>query len=80
MMARKAESKGASSRPRDPILEAVGFAAEQFLTKSPVEREGLIRLVMEGHLRGIMGQLTVEQIVKEPDWWPSSCVPLAPTI
>src|SRR6201992_2008754 len=42
-------------------------AAEQFLTKSPQQREGLIRLVMEGHLRGIIGQLTVEQIVKEPE-------------
>ena len=42
-------------------------AAEQFLTKSPQLREGLIRLVMEGHLRGIIGQLTVEQIVKEPE-------------
>jgi flotillin len=42
-------------------------SAEQFLTKSPAEREGLIRLVMEGHLRGIIGQLTVEQIVKEPE-------------
>lgn len=42
-------------------------AAEQFLAKSPAEREGLIRLVMEGHLRGIIGQLTVEQIVKEPE-------------
>src|SRR5580765_8081860 len=42
-------------------------AAEQFLTKAPPEREGLIRLVMEGHLRGIIGQLTVEQIVKEPE-------------
>jgi flotillin len=42
-------------------------AAEQFLTKTPQEREGLIRLVMEGHLRGIIGQLTVEQIVKEPE-------------
>jgi flotillin len=42
-------------------------AAEQFLTKAPDEREGLIRLVMEGHLRGIIGQLTVEQIVKEPE-------------
>jgi flotillin len=31
------------------------------------EREGLIRLVMEGHLRGIIGQLSVEQIVKEPE-------------
>ncbi len=42
-------------------------AAEQFLTKSPQQREALIRLVMEGHLRGIIGQLTVEQIVKEPE-------------
>jgi flotillin len=42
-------------------------AAEQFLTKNPAQREGLIRLVMEGHLRGIIGQLTVEQIVKEPE-------------
>ena len=31
------------------------------------QRESLIRLVMEGHLRGIIGQLTVEQIVKEPE-------------
>jgi flotillin len=42
-------------------------AAEQFLSKPPNLREGLIRLVMEGHLRGIIGQLTVEQIVKEPE-------------
>ena len=42
-------------------------AAEQFLNKQPAEREGLIRLVIEGHLRGIIGQLTVEQIVKEPE-------------
>jgi flotillin len=42
-------------------------ASEQFLTKTPPQREGLIRLVMEGHLRGIIGQLTVEQIVKEPE-------------
>src|SRR5271170_3942322 len=42
-------------------------SAEQFLTKTPAERDGLIRLVMEGHLRGIIGQLTVEQIVKEPE-------------
>ena len=42
-------------------------AAEQFLSKAPQQREGLIRLVMEGHLRGIIGQLTVEQLVKEPE-------------
>lgn len=47
--------------------ESIMTAAEQFLNKTPPEREGLIRLVMEGHLRGIIGQLTVEQIVKEPE-------------
>src|ERR1700729_2669931 len=46
---------------------SIRTGAEQFLTKTPAQREGLIRLVMEGHLRGIIGQLTVEQIVKEPE-------------
>ena len=46
---------------------SIRTASEQFLTKTPQQREGLIRLVMEGHLRGIIGQLTVEQIVKEPE-------------
>src|SRR6202522_1232298 len=46
--------------------ESILTAAEQFLSKTPDQRESLIRLVMEGHLRGIIGQLTVEQIVKEP--------------
>jgi flotillin len=46
---------------------SIQTAAEQFLTKTPQEREGLIRLVMEGHLRGIIGQLTVEEIVKQPE-------------
>src|SRR5713101_71113 len=48
-------------------MQSIETAAEQFLTKSPDQRESLIRLVMEGHLRGIIGQLTVEQIVKEPE-------------
>src|SRR6476620_3790775 len=48
-------------------LESIQTASEQFLTKTPEQRESLIRLVMEGHLRGIIGQLTVEQIVKEPE-------------
>src|ERR1700751_4260527 len=39
--------------------ESIRTGAEQFLTKRPEQREGLIRLVMEGHLRGIIGQLTV---------------------
>ncbi len=47
--------------------ESIVTASEQFLTKSDAERDGLIRLVMEGHLRGIIGQLSVEQIVKEPE-------------
>jgi flotillin len=48
-------------------VESILTASEQFLTKSDQEREGLIRLVMEGHLRGIIGQLTVEEIVKQPE-------------
>src|SRR6202790_833107 len=47
--------------------ESIITASEQFLTKTDSEREGLIRLVMEGHLRGIIGQLTVEEIVKQPE-------------
>ena len=47
--------------------ESIRTAAEQFLTKLQPDREALIRLVMEGHLRGIVGLLTVEQIVKEPE-------------
>src|SRR4051794_59316 len=49
----------------DPV--SIQTASEQFLTKPPEQREGLIRLVMEGHLRGIIGQLTVEEIVKQPE-------------
>jgi flotillin len=47
--------------------ESIRTAAEQFLDKPAVERDAMIKLVMEGHLRGIVGQLTVEQIVKEPE-------------
>ena len=47
--------------------ESILTASEQFLTKPAQEREALIRLVMEGHLRGIIGQLTVEEIVKQPE-------------
>src|SRR5438046_4996327 len=48
-------------------VESILTASEQFLTKTDQEREGLIRLVMEGHLRGIIGQLTVEEIVKQTE-------------
>ena len=47
--------------------ESILTASEQFLTKPASDREGLIRLVMEGHLRGIIGQLAVEEIVKQPE-------------
>ncbi len=47
--------------------ESVRTAAEQFLSKTQENRENLIRLVMEGHLRGIVGQLTVEDLVKDPE-------------
>jgi flotillin len=47
--------------------ESVKTAAEQFLSKPQDVRENLIRLVMEGHLRGIVGQLTVEELVKDPE-------------
>src|ERR1700733_9915746 len=47
--------------------ESIQTAAEQFLTKTDADRLALIRLVMEGHLRGIIGQLSVEQIIKEPE-------------
>jgi flotillin len=49
----------------DPL--SIRTAAEQFLTKPQAEREALLRLVMEGHLRGIVGLLKVEEIVKEPE-------------
>ncbi|MGZ3667739.1 MAG: flotillin family protein, partial [Ktedonobacterales bacterium] len=47
--------------------ESILTAAEQFLSKTFDQRQSMIRLVMEGHLRGIVGQLTIEQIVKEPE-------------
>jgi flotillin len=47
--------------------ESIQTAAEQFITKTDNDRQALIRLVMEGHLRGIIGQLTVEEIVKQPE-------------
>ncbi|MGH2507888.1 MAG: SPFH domain-containing protein, partial [Ktedonobacteraceae bacterium] len=48
-------------------FESIRTAAEQFLSKTQDSRENLIRLVMEGHLRGIVGQLTVEELVKDPE-------------
>src|SRR5256885_5351280 len=44
--------------PYTTLFRSIVTASEQFLTKTDSQREGLIRLVMEGHLRGIIGQLT----------------------
>ena len=49
----------------DPV--SILTASEQFLSMDYAAMQGLIRLVMEGHLRGIVGQLTIENIVKEPE-------------
>jgi flotillin len=49
----------------DPV--SILTASEQFLSMEYQAMQGLIRLVMEGHLRGIVGQLTIENIVKEPE-------------
>jgi flotillin len=50
-----------------PDTESILAAAEQFVRQSPVARENLIRRSMEGHLRRIVGQLTVEEIVQQPE-------------
>ena len=47
--------------------EKIRRAANQFLSKTEDDREMMVRQVMEGHLRGIVGQLTVEQLVKDPE-------------
>ena len=47
--------------------ERIKRAANQLLSKTEGDREMMVRQVMEGHLRGIVGQLTVEQLVKDPE-------------
>src|SRR5258708_32555293 len=51
---------------RKTTTESLPTAAEQFLTKSDQEREALIRLVMEAHLRAITVHLPCERIVQHP--------------
>ena len=43
-------------------------AAEQFLSKSQEKRELVLRQLLEGHLRHIVGHLTVEDLVKNTDY------------
>src|SRR5207237_6395076 len=59
--------------------DSIRTAAEQLLTKDPQEREGLIRLVMEGHLRGSWGSSRSKRSSSSPRWWPTGCDRLRPT-
>jgi flotillin len=47
--------------------ESILTAAQQTATKSDAEIDDMIRLVMEGHLRGVVGQLKVEDLVTDPE-------------
>ncbi|MCD7034935.1 flotillin family protein [Metabacillus sp. GX 13764] len=45
-------------------VEEIATAAEQFLGKAKQDREAEAREVLEGHLRSILGSMTVEEIYK----------------
>ena len=45
-------------------INQIATAAEQFLGKTKEERENEAREVLEGHLRSILGSMTVEEIYK----------------
>uniref|UniRef100_A0AAY4EQK3 Flotillin n=1 Tax=Denticeps clupeoides TaxID=299321 RepID=A0AAY4EQK3_9TELE len=47
--------------------ELLGYACEQFLGKSVQEIKSVILQTLEGHLRSILGTLTVEQIYQDRD-------------
>lgn len=49
--------------PERNVLKAV----ELFLDKSQSEREALIHTVIEGHLRGLIGQHTFDELVRGPE-------------
>lgn len=48
-------------------IEEIATAAEQFLGKPKEERENEAKEVLEGHLRSILGSMTVEEIYKNRD-------------
>ena len=47
--------------------ESILRAVELFFSKSKTERVELIRIVIEGHLRSLIGQRTFEDLVREPE-------------
>jgi flotillin len=46
---------------------AIRTAAEQFLSKTPTEIMAIAHQTLEGHLRAIIGRLTVEELYKDRD-------------
>jgi len=46
---------------------AIRTAAEQFLSKTPTEVMSIAHQTLEGHLRAIIGKLTVEELYKDRD-------------
>ncbi|GGA87273.1 flotillin family protein [Ornithinibacillus halotolerans] len=48
-------------------VNEIATAAEQFLGKSKADRENEAKEVLEGHLRSILGSMTVEEIYKNRD-------------
>ncbi|WP_339227456.1 flotillin family protein [Oceanobacillus sp. FSL K6-2867] len=48
-------------------INEIATAAEQFLGKSRSDRENEAKEVLEGHLRSILGSMTVEEIYKNRD-------------
>ncbi|WP_075982610.1 flotillin family protein [Bacillus massilinigeriensis] len=48
-------------------IEEIATAAEQFLGKRKEDRENEAKEVLEGHLRSILGSMTVEEIYKNRD-------------
>ncbi|MFS0646211.1 flotillin family protein [Siminovitchia sp. 179-K 8D1 HS] len=48
-------------------ISEIATAAEQFLGKTKEERENEAKEVLEGHLRSILGSMTVEEIYKNRD-------------
>jgi flotillin len=46
---------------------AIATAAEQFLSKSPTEVMQVAHQTLEGHLRAIIGKLTVEELYRDRD-------------
>ena len=48
-------------------ISEIATAAEQFLGKDKSDRENEAREVLEGHLRSILGSMTVEEIYKNRD-------------